>query len=49
MTSASTVLGLIPLAFATGEGANQRIAWVRLLWRNVSIYFPDHVYRTGYL
>ena len=26
MTSASTVLGLIPLAFATGEGANQRIA-----------------------
>lgn len=26
MTSISTVLGLIPLAFATGEGANQRIA-----------------------
>ena len=26
MTSASTVFGLIPLAFATGEGANQRIA-----------------------
>lgn len=26
MTSASTVLGLIPLAFATREGANQRIA-----------------------
>ena len=26
MTSSSTVLGLIPLAFATGEGANQRIA-----------------------
>ena len=26
LTSASTVLGLIPLAFATGEGANQRIA-----------------------
>ncbi len=26
MTSASTVLGLIPLAFATGEGSNQRIA-----------------------
>ena len=26
MTSASTILGLIPLAFATGEGANQRIA-----------------------
>lgn len=26
MTSASTVLGLIPLAFASGEGANQRIA-----------------------
>ena len=26
MTSASTVIGLIPLAFATGEGANQRIA-----------------------
>ena len=26
MTSAATVLGLIPLAFATGEGANQRIA-----------------------
>ena len=26
MTSASTVLGLIPLAFATGEGCNQRIA-----------------------
>ena len=25
MTSASTVLGLIPLAFATGEGCNQRI------------------------
>jgi multidrug efflux pump len=26
MTSASTVLGLVPLAFATGEGCNQRIA-----------------------
>ena len=26
MTSASTVLGLIPLAFATGAGCNQRIA-----------------------
>ncbi|WP_291530122.1 efflux RND transporter permease subunit [Bacteroides sp. UBA939] len=26
MTSASTILGLIPLAFAAGEGANQRIA-----------------------
>lgn len=26
MTSAATILGLIPLAFATGEGANQRIA-----------------------
>ena len=26
MTRASTVLGLIPLAFATGEGCNQRIA-----------------------
>ena len=26
MTSASTILGLIPLAFATGEGSNQRIA-----------------------
>ena len=26
MTSASTILGLLPLAFATGEGANGRIA-----------------------
>jgi multidrug efflux pump len=26
MTSISTVLGLLPLIFATGEGANQRIA-----------------------
>ena len=26
MTSTSTILGLIPLAFATGEGSNQRIA-----------------------
>mgnify|MGYP003093677087 FL=1 len=26
MTSVSTILGLIPLAFATGEAANQRIA-----------------------
>ena len=26
MTSTSTILGLIPLAFATGEGCNQRIA-----------------------
>ncbi|MDR0987837.1 MAG: efflux RND transporter permease subunit [Prevotellaceae bacterium] len=26
MTSASTILGILPLAFATGEGANQRIA-----------------------
>ena len=26
MTSASTIIGLIPLAFASGEGANQRIA-----------------------
>ena len=26
MTSAATVLGLIPLAFASGEGCNQRIA-----------------------
>ena len=26
MTSAATVLGLIPLAFASGEGSNQRIA-----------------------
>ena len=26
MTSFATVLGLIPLAFASGEGANQRIA-----------------------
>ena len=26
MTSSSTILGLIPLAFATGEGCNQRIA-----------------------
>lgn len=26
MTSASTILGLVPLAFATGEGCNQRIA-----------------------
>lgn len=26
MTSVSTMLGLLPLAFASGEGANQRIA-----------------------
>ena len=26
MTSVSTILGLLPLAFAAGEGANQRIA-----------------------
>jgi multidrug efflux pump len=26
MTSVSTMLGLLPLIFATGEGANQRIA-----------------------
>ena len=26
MTSASTILGLLPLAFASGEGCNQRIA-----------------------
>jgi multidrug efflux pump len=26
MTSASTILGILPLALATGEGANQRIA-----------------------
>ena len=26
MTSAATILGLVPLAFATGEGCNQRIA-----------------------
>ena len=26
MTSVSTILGLVPLAFATGEGANRRIA-----------------------
>ena len=26
MTSTSTILGLIPLAFASGEGCNQRIA-----------------------
>jgi multidrug efflux pump len=26
MTSVSTILGLLPLAFATGEGANGRIA-----------------------
>jgi multidrug efflux pump len=26
MTSVSTILGLLPLAIATGEGANQRIA-----------------------
>jgi multidrug efflux pump len=26
MTSLSTVLGLVPLMYATGEGANQRIA-----------------------
>ena len=26
MTSAATILGLIPLAFASGEGCNQRIA-----------------------
>ena len=26
LTSASTILGLIPLAFASGEGCNQRIA-----------------------
>ncbi|MBO5000359.1 MAG: efflux RND transporter permease subunit, partial [Bacteroidaceae bacterium] len=26
MTSVSTILGLVPLAFATGEGANGRIA-----------------------
>lgn len=26
MTSASTILGLLPLAFASGEGSNQRIA-----------------------
>ena len=26
MTSASTILGLLPLAMATGEGSNQRIA-----------------------
>jgi multidrug efflux pump len=26
MTSASTILGLLPLAFATGEGCNQRMA-----------------------
>ena len=26
MTSAATILGLIPMAFATGEGCNQRIA-----------------------
>ena len=26
MTSVSTILGLLPLIYATGEGANQRIA-----------------------
>jgi multidrug efflux pump len=26
MTSASTILGLLPLVYATGEGANGRIA-----------------------
>ena len=26
MTSVSTILGLLPLAFASGEGANGRIA-----------------------
>ena len=49
MTSASTILGLLPLTFATGEGANQRIAWVQPLWRNAGIYLPDHVHRSGNL
>ena len=26
MTSISTILGILPLAYATGEGCNQRIA-----------------------
>ncbi|MCS3085301.1 efflux RND transporter permease subunit [Bacteroides ovatus] len=51
MTSASTVLGLIPLAFATGEGCNQRVLPGRYgSSRWYGRFYPTyHVYRTGYL
>ena len=49
MTSASTVLGLI----AGIRNRRRRQPTYRhgygCCGRNVSIYFPDHVYRTGYL
>jgi len=44
MTSASTVLGLIPLAFATGEGCNHGYCRSR---RYGGIHFPYHVYSSG--
>ena len=48
MTSASTVLGLIPLAFATGEGCNQRIAMGTAGWYG-RIHSAYDVHCTGYL
>ena len=45
MTSASTILGLLPLMFASGEGANQRCR----SGRYAGIYLPDDVHRTRHL
>ena len=50
MTSASTVWDLIPLAFATGEGCNQRIAMaMAVVGEYGRIHSAYNVHCTGYL
>ena len=50
MTSASTILGLIPLVIRSGEGAKPTYCNGNSRRRRyVNIYFPYDVYRTGYL
>lgn len=50
MTSVSTILGLVPLVYATGEGAQGTYCHVGCCSRrDDGFYFPDTFYCTGYL
>ena len=49
MTSVSTILGLVPLVYATGEGAKAYRHGCSGSRRNVGIDLLDPVYRTGHV
>ena len=45
MTSAATILGLIPMAFASVKAATSASPWVSPWWEACSCDLPDHVHR----